>query len=418
MEENCIGIKYKTLIISTLALFVCSCSTENKYVSLYTVVPKNFESTITIDGSAEPIESLNIVCPRSGSQGTIAFLIEDGTWVEEGDIVCSIEKQALQTEYDKLVLDYESAKANIEKTKADLKMQYALLEAEAKNNDAETQIAQLDSSRLKYYPEKQRLIKELELKIVKIRRKKIEAKLNAAAIIQQSEIKKLEIQIQQYVNRIEATKQFLAALVLKAPKRGLAIVAESPMTGNKLVVGDNVWNSMPIVSIPQMEKMKMKIFASERDYRYISVNDSISFSFDALPDNIAWGKIAKKTPVGQQIKEDSKVKQFEIEASIDSTLSLPEPGFTAKCHIFLKQVNDTIVIPQIAVFEQDSMKVVYVENKKGFEMRQITLAESSPKETVVSNGLSKNERIALSMPNKSQIKSKKILSDSLQITKK
>lgn len=411
-------IKQQIIFILILALSVISCSNDNKSISTYTVSTKNFENTVKVEGFAEPVQSLNIVCPRSGSGGTVAYIIEDGTWVEKGDVLCSIEKQSLQTEYDQLLLDYESKQAEKEKTMADFKMQYALLEADVRNNDAETQISRLDSSRLQYYSTNQRLIRELELRIVGITRKKIEAKLAALAVIQESEVKKMELEVRQFSNQIAMKKGALDALVLKAPEKGMAVVATNDMTDKKLVVGDALWNNMPLVNLPVMDKMKMKILVSERDFKYININDSVRYSFDALHDNIAWGKIQKKMPVGRQIKRDSKVKYFEIEASIDSTLILPDPGFTATCQIFLKQVSDTIVVPQIAVFEQDSMKVVYVEKSKGFEMRQILLGESSPKESVVTKGLHLNERIALSRPAMSQIKSEKRLSDSIQIVKK
>lgn len=411
-------IQYQTIPIFILILLVFSCSDGNKELSTYTVSLKKFENTIKVDGFAEPIQSLNIVCPRSGSGGTVAFIIEDGTLVEKGDVLCSIEKQSLQTEYDQLLLDNESKQAEMEKMMADFKMQYALLEADVRNNDAETQISRLDSSRLQYYPTNQKLIKELELRIVSITRKKIEAKLASLAVIQESEIKKMELQLRQYANQIAMKKEALNALVLKSPQKGLAVVAINDMTDRKLAIGDVLWNNMPLISLPVMDKMKMKVLVSERDFKYININDSVRYSFDALHDNIAWGKIQKKIPVGRQISRDSKVKYFEIEASIDSTQTLPDPGFTAVCHIFLKQVPDTIVVPQIAVFEQDSMKVVYVEKSKGFEMRQILIGESSPKESVVTSGLCINERIALSKPAISQIKSEKRLSDSINIIKK
>ncbi len=408
-------IKYKTVLKSFLLLLIVSCSNENNNISTYTVTRKNFESTIIIDGYAEPIQATSVTCPKGG--GTVAFLIEDGTWVNEGDILCKIENQSLETHYDQLLTNLENAKAGIEKTKAELSLQYTLLEADAKNNEAETQIAHLDSTRLQYYSPNQKLVRELELQIVGITRRKIEMKLASLAIIQQSEIRKLELEIQRLNNNVESVKKDLDALVLKSTKKGLAIRGTNPITNNKMAVGDMVWNGMTLVNIPEMNKMKMKIFASERDYRYINVNDSVHYVFDALEENIAWGKIINKMPVGKEIKEGSKVKYFEIDASVDSTLMMPDPGFTATCYITLKQVKDTLTIPQIAIYEQDSMKVVYVENKKGFEMRQVLIGESSPKDAVVSSGLYLDERIALSLPKESQIKSKKILSDSISISK-
>ena len=411
-------IKFQAVLKSILLLLIVSCSSENKDISTYTVIRKNFESTIIIDGYAEPVQSTSVTCPRSGSGGTVAFLIEDGTWVNEGDILCTIENKSMETRYDDLLKNLENAQAGIEKTKANLSLQYTLLEADAKSNEAETQIANLDSARLQYYSPNQKLVRELELRIVGITRRKIEKKLASLTIIQKSEIRKLELEIQRLTNNVESVKKDLDALVLKSAKKGLAIRGTNPMTNKKMAVGDVVYNGMPLVNIPEMDKMKMKIFASERDYRYINVNDSVHYMFDALEDNIAWGKILNKMPVGQEVKEGSNVKYFEIDASVDSTLVMPDPGFTATCYITLKQVKDTLTIPQIAIFEQDSMKVVYVENKKGFEMRQVLLGESSPKDAVVTSGLYLDERIALTLPKESQIKSKTLFSDSISIQKK
>ena len=410
-------VKLQTVLISILLLLVAACSSQHHDISTYTVTRKNFENTIVIDGYAEPMQSTSIVSPRAGSGGSIAFLVEDGTWVEEGDILCTIENQNMQTHYDQLLTNLDNAHANIEKTKADLDLQFTMLEADAKNNEAETQIAHLDSSRLQYYSPNQRLIREMELQIVAINRRKIEARLISLPIIQQSEIKKIELQIQRLTNNVASVKKELDELVLRSPKKGLAIRGVNPRTNNKLEVGDQVWSNLLLVSIPEMNQMKIKILASERDYRYINVGDSISYTFDALENNIAWGKIVNKMPVGVEVKRGSQVKYFEIDASVDSTLMMPDPGFTASCLIMLKQVKDTLTIPQIAIFEQDSMKVVYVERKKGFEMRQILVGESSPKEAVVAKGLFLDESVALSRPKESQVKSRKILSDSINISK-
>jgi multidrug efflux pump subunit AcrA (membrane-fusion protein) len=131
-----------------------------------------------------------------------------------------------------------------------------------------------------------------------------------------------------------------------------------------------------------------------------------------MPENKAWGKITKKAPVGQPISTDSKVKFFEIEATVDSFIVIPGPGLSAECRVILKRVPEAIVIPQIAIFEEDSMKVVYVKTKNGFELRQIETGVSSPKEAVITKGLAKDERIALSKPQIAIINQKKLLPDS------
>jgi hypothetical protein len=223
----------------------------------------------------------------------------------------------------------------------------------------------------------------------------------------------MEFRIQRLLSRAEAAKEKLDGLKIKAPKKGLAIRAASMFSekNTKLQIGNPVWDGMPLVIIPEMEKMKIKIKMPEKDFKSVSLGDSVFYTFDAMPGNKAWGKILKKAPVGQQIAKGSKVKLFEIESSLDSVPVMPEPGVTANCHIVITQVKDTIVVPQVAIFEEDSMKVVYVKRDNGFEMRQIIAGLSSPKEAIITAGLRRNETIALTKP--SSVKAKILLPDSI-----
>jgi multidrug efflux pump subunit AcrA (membrane-fusion protein) len=381
-------------------------------MTTYTVTCKTFENNILIDGVVESVNSTTIALslPR---EGTIGFLVEDGTFVKEGELVCSIEIPEIQTNYDKLVLDLENAKAEFEKRKAELNMEYAILEAQVKSNEASAKIAALDSLQLKYTPLTQRQIRELELEIVEIDKNRYDKKLKALSVIQQSEIRKNEIQIQSLENRVNSAKSELESLNLKAPKAGLAIRGSSFLTGNKFLVGDLVWRGISIVSIPEMDKMKVNIQALEQDFKYINTNDSVMYVFDAMPENRAWGKITRKTPVGKQYKNGSNVKFFDIEASIDSFISLPEPGYTVNCKVILSQLKDTIVIPQIAVFDEDSTKNVFVRYNKGIEMREVQLGLSSSKEAVITGGLHVDEVILLTKPGKSLIKKRTLLGDTI-----
>lgn len=407
-------IKYQNIFFLMPLLFLLSCSSnDNKDISTYAVSHKDFENILTIDGYVEPIRSTTLSCPRF-IDGIIQFIIEDGTYVEEGDVVCRIEFQDLQNEYDQLLVNLENAEARLNTTKADLDMQYTMLEAQVRNNEADTKIAQLDSLQLTYSPDNQRKVKEFQLEKASIEKTKYQNKLKTLAIIQQSEIRKMELEIQRLANRVKSTKEQLDGLTLKAPKKGLATRAIYRMTNAKLQIGDNVWGNMPIIIIPEMDEVKVKIMASERDYKYIGIGDSIRYTFDAMPGNTAWGRVLSKAPVGQPMRHDSKVKFFEIESTVDSMLNLPEPGFTVNCHISLKLIKDTIIVPQIAIFDEDSIKVVYVKKDNKFEMRQILTGISSPKEAIVSNGLKGNEIISLSRPKSSLVKDRVLLPDSIR----
>lgn len=265
--------KAKIIIILTLLFCISSCNLKNKEnISTYTVSNIDFENSILIEGIVEPIRFINLVCPRN-VDGIVTFLIENGTYVDEGDVVCIIEDNNQQNNYDNLKISLENAIAELNKVNADLKMQYALLEAQVRNNEVDTEIADLDSLQFMFATPTQRRIKELELEMAYIEKVKFEQKLKSLDIINQSEVRKLEINIQQLTTRLQSAEKILEELTIKAPKKGLAIVADSRMTGGKLKVGDNVWNNMPLVIIPEISEMKVKMAVNETDFRHISEND-------------------------------------------------------------------------------------------------------------------------------------------------
>ena len=407
----------KNNIVLALALmfFFSSCNLKNKErISTYPITSKDFENSIVIDGIVEPIRFTTITCPMNVN-GTISYLIEDGTYVKEGDIICIIEDVNQENDYDNLLVLLETVNAELSKKRVDLDLEFALLEAQARNNDADAEIADLDSLQLQFASPTQRKISELELERASIERERLDRRIQTVKFINQSEIKTMEINIQRLNNRLESIKQILESLTVRAPRSGLAIVSEARRTRTKLKEGDNVWGNMPLVIIPEVSEMKVKMMVNETDFRLINENDSVIYSFDAMPDNWAKGRITKKLPVGQSLARDSRVKFFEVEASMDSvSLSLPEPGFTTNGRVFVNYVNDTIVVPQIAIFDEDSMKIVYVQKNRKFEARQISTGLSSQKESIVVEGLRRGEYISLSKPPSSLIKGKKLLPDNLK----
>ena len=396
-----------------MLLFFSCISKDDSNIPLYNVVAADFEDVLTIDGTVQSVNSINISCPQ-GTSGEITMMAKDGSIVKEGDVVCKIKDEDLLTTFDAYNTALESTAAELAKMIANQNMELALLDAQVKTNDAQTSIAELDSLELKYSSINQRKIKELELEKIVIQKKTFQNKLKTLEIIQRTDVKRLAMRKKMLNMRLSVVKEQMDALDVKAMQTGMILRSINPMTGVKWVIGDMTWNGVALFTIPNMKKMKVMISASESSYKRIEIANPITYTFNALPADTAWGKIVKKSPIGKPIKRNSKVKEFEMEASVDSSLQIPSPGLSAECNVMLRRVADTIVVPQIAVFEEDSIKVVYVKMNKGFERREVLTGLSSPKETIISVGLNLNEKIALLKPASSLIINKKLLIDSLQ----
>ncbi len=406
--------------ISLAALpFMASCIAGNvDHGSVYTVSQADFEEVIAVEGTVESVEMTSMAIPTR-IWGTISFIVEDGIQVKKDDVVCIVKNHDLETELDDIKIRLENSRTEYEQLKAEQKMQYALLEAQVENNRADTKIASLDSLQLAYLSPSQRHIQEMELAKAKIESEKLAKKFDALKIIQRSDARKADMTIKRYETRLKATEDVLGQLTIKAPRDGLIIINKDDASDmdKPLTAGSLAWNGMPVAIMPDMGRMKVKMRVSETDYKAINAGDSVHYAFDAMPDNSGWGRITQKAPVGQPYKSGSKVKTFEIEASMEHVASIPEPGLSVECRIVVKRLPHAVTIPQITVFEQDSMKVVYLPVRRGYEMREIAAGISSPSQTTVAAGLAAGETILFSQPRPSQVKIRTLLPDSLKMTR-
>jgi HlyD family secretion protein len=404
--------------LSVFGLTLTSCQdTEKKEILINHISHIDFEDLLTVDGTVNAVRSVTMTCPPQ-LEGEVVYLIEDGTHVEKGDLVCQLENRETQDVIDQLEIAVENAKANLTKTKANLEMRYAQLDAQVKTNEVQTAIANLDSLQLIYASPVQRRVKELELQKAAIIKNKLTKKLKALDIINKNQLKRMELQIKSQENRQSMIMAIIDQMTIKATQSGLAMRAISMETGKPVQEGDEVWDNMPLVNIPDMTEMKVKIMASEASYKRMNINDRVEYTFDAMPGNVASGKILSKAPIGQPISRKSKVKLFEVEASMDKAKVLPKPGLSVTCNVILQRVKDTIVVPQIAIFDEDSIKVVYVKQEKGYEKRQVKIGPSSPKLAVIAKGLTGKESISLIKPSSASIKNTTMLPDSSRKAKK
>jgi HlyD family secretion protein len=332
------------------------------------------------------------------SQVTLDWMVDEGSRVMQGDTVCILGADRLEEEYFRALDAYDIARAGYNKSKADLDLEYAMLESQVNIIDISTAITRLDSLQLRFTSplEKKRI--GLELEKAEVKRQKIVDKLRFLKSINESEMRKKKLQIDMQRNRIDRAVAQLNKLVLTSPVNGLVTYANSWSTGEKIAVGDEVWQGMPLLEIPQMDEMQVKLFAGETAFKQVKEGQEARVRVDAVPGMVLNGRIKRKAPMGKPLRRGSRVKVFEIIASLDSAKLAVQPGLSVSCEVFINRLADTLVIPVISIFEEDSMKVVYVQEGKRFIRQPVEIAVSNNRFAVIKSGLSGRERIASAKP--------------------
>lgn len=396
-----------------IIIFLFSCSSSDDNSLLFTVNEGTFVNEIEVQSTIEAVRSITVTCPAR-IEGTVLFLVEDGTYVEKGDTVCILENRQLENEYEDLLRRVEVSQAQYNRGKADMEMNYAMLQAQVENNKAQLSITQLDTAQLEYLPDYQRRIRELEIQRATVEKTKLERKLEFLELINETELHRLQLQIEQQKSQAENVKARLAELTMTAPQNGLALRANHRRGNEKINEGDQVWQNMPLVEIPDMTEVKAMMMVSENAYKRISVGDSIIFTFDAMPGNMAWGNIQRKAPVGRPVSRDSRVREFEITATVDTFHIIPEVGISGNTRIILKSIPNSLAIPRIAVFDTDTLRVVYIKQGANYVEQEVFTGETSPREAMILAGIEPFDRVSLRKPEKIRITQTRLLPDTLK----
>lgn len=409
-------IHMRILFFTLLTLVVSACGNHGDSQSFSTKVERgDFQEWLSLEGSVEAVNATSINCPRV-FDAVVLYIAEDGSFIQAGDTVCILESNRLKEQYERSLTNLEIYEAEYNKGVADLDLSMTLLEAQVRNNEAQTQISNLDSLQLEYSSPSQRKITELQLKRSRIEKRKLESKLKYLRIINQTELRKMQIYINQMKSQVSSLEKELQSLVILAPKAGLVLLGESPSTDGRLQVGEEIYPNALIASIPEMDQMQVRIQAKEAEVKRLELGQRVDFTFDGMPDSRAQGLIRMIAPVGTPMRGKQSIKLYDVVASIDTASTLPKPGLSAMAQVFLQLEPDTVFVPQLAIFIEDSSRFVYVREGNGYIRQEVQLGLQSSKQAIISGGLKGSETISLIKPKNAAVKETRFLqtkSDSL-----
>jgi multidrug efflux pump subunit AcrA (membrane-fusion protein) len=367
------------------------------------VVKSDFINKVTVNGIIEATKTYSITSPRIWIEMKISYLVPEGSQVSKGDTVCILKADKLEIDYKEAIKDLETKKSDYQKAVADYNLQKLLMETQLKTNESSTKISYLDSSKLAFTSPVERRIIELELEKAAIERDRIISEMSYFEIINRADLIKVEMEIRQAENNVARQEEQLSKLILTSGTAGLVTHAISWMTGVKVKEGDNVWAGLPIIIIPDLSQMQGKLTVNEAHFKRIDKDQPVELTIDAFADIHLSGKITFKKPMGKPVRRDSKVKVFEIISSIDSSGFTIQPGLSITADVIMESILDTVTVPLSAVFEEDSLKVVYVSDSDDIFKQPVEIASKSENYAVISKGIAPGMEVVLMKPPESLI---------------
>ena len=359
-----------------------------------------FVIKLTESGEVSAIHSVSVSAPRIRGRLQINKLIKDGSKVKEGDIVVQFDMVETQQEMLKSLSDLKIAQNEIEKKLSDIESQNITNQMELDNTKLQYEEARLELK-------KTILLSEVEQEKIKLRYEQAEKK-------HQETLKKMESQNMSnkadlnvlYEKKAKAeadykmAKKSLEDMTLRSPKEGLVVLKEIwKGTGmSKVQEGDQVWPGYPILEIPDLSAMEIKMHLNEVDVSKVKPGQEALISIDAFPDKAFSGKVERVASMATKKDWDAKIKTFETIVSLNEMDPRMRPGMTCMVDIIIKKIPDVVSVPIDSVFEREGKTIVYVMGSRSPKKKEVALGERNITHIIVTQGLSPGDKIALRDP--------------------
>jgi multidrug resistance efflux pump len=329
---------------------------------------------------------------------TITDLVEEGTIIDSGDYVATLDHKAVeeqiksaQDEMNRTLTEYEDSKMD---SSLNLSNQRDLI-TNAQLDLVEKKIIMEES-----VYEAPSIQKKAGMDLDKAKRKLEQEQRSYLLKIKQEEnkVERRFINYRQISDRERELQVLFNTLEIRAPKSGILTYYRTPWgeitkTGSK--VGIYSGGSI-IATIPEMSNLISRTYINEIDISKIKVGQKVKVGIDAFPGKHLEGQVIAVANIGQAMP-NSDAKVFEVKIKISGKDQELKPAMTTSNAIEAMNCKDTLMVPSDAIFENDSLRFVYLGIDK--PVKQIVwTADENETFSIVRKGLKEGDVVLLTEP--------------------
>lgn len=371
----------------------------------------------TLDAERSHIVSSTI----KGDKGKIVHIIDEGTFVQKGDILIQFDTTHFEAEMLRLGGEIKSREATVEARKQILEWEKSQAEGAIKNAEFELQDAQQEYLRYVSYI---RDLEDLSKKGLNYPNEIIQAKKKAEQLLAKqqkqetfvNQIKKESVfkiaaamaELNRAQNEIETARLALEDVreefrksTVRAPFPGIVVHFETFRDNQKRKtrVGDTVWQNQRLLYLPDISSMIVKSLVREIDLHKIAKGQKATIQVDAYPKRSFDGQV---TSIGVLASDSSEAgkgeKQFQVVVSLQGENSDLRPGMTARVTIHTGRAMDVLAVPVQAVFTEGAKNFCYVFKGNTATKVDVQIGRQNEDYVEIVGGLKNGDIVSLVRP--------------------
>ena len=359
----------------------------------------DFVISISITGELEAKRAKEILGPRGlqaidfYSNLTIERIVPEGTVVDSGAFVASVDRTPLVNKIKEIDNEIEKLTSQLNQSKIDTALELRAARDQLVNQRFELEQYQIEIEQSKY--EAPAIQRQAQINLERAERNYQQAK--ESYILRKSKAEAQVAQVQFDLNQQllihQRHQDVLSQFTIYAPQSGM-VIYQKDWNGKKLESGSQFspWNNV-VAKLPDLSEMVSKSYINEVDISKVKTEQEVNISIDALPGRSYHGQVVSIANVGEQLR-NSVAKVYETQITLTDSDSLLKPAMTTQCNIIVETIPDVLYIPLEALFSDDSISYVYTGNIR----QQVISGRSNDNFVIIEKGLQQEQKVLLNVP--------------------
>ena len=358
-----------------------------------------FVISVTTTGELGSQFSTQIIGPQNlrnieiYSEIKLENIVPEGTVVETGDFIASLDKTVVMNRLDEIDANIEKLNTQVTNSKLDSALTLRAARDNIVNLHYSTENLALEVENSKF--EAPAIQRQAEINLEKAKRNYDQAVEGYLLRKEKEEttIQQIMIDLKKQKNVKRQTMDILRDFTIKAPQPGMVIYTKT-RRGEKIETGSLISPWQPVIAqLPDLTRMLVKTYVNEIDISKIKVGQNVEIGVDAFPGKELKGSVTNVANIGEELR-NSSANVFEVTIFIEGSDESLRPAMTTKNVIITEVLENPVFIPLECLYVQDSTQYVYVKGAK----KIVETGKSNDNSIVITKGLESGDDLYLLPP--------------------
>ncbi len=392
----------RTLLWLGLATAAFGCASREE-VPLFTVTRDKFVREVEVEGFLRASKSTPVAAPFSPMGALkLVWIIDDGSPVRAGQVVARFDESAVTRELLEGRIALAVSDRKIEQRGVRKESSLAGVAGDRRVAALELEFAQRFGQKdPEIFSRVDILESRIDERLAAEKLANADGREETEVKLAESEVALLSIEKEVAAKKAARARQALDALEVRAPHDGILVLVRD-WRGFVARPGDTTFSGEPIAEIPAIEEMEASVFVLEADAGGLKEGSRAAVRIEGRRGEPMAAKVRRVDRMPKPRLRGDPLQYFAAFLEIEKDGSL-KPGQRVVAKLTLDEIEDALVVPRQAVFDEDGRGFVYRFQEGRFEKTAVEIGPPSLGRIVIESGLSEGDVVAARDPGRSRV---------------